>query len=119
MEKRTCALCPKDLECSVLYFARSENIAAHENCLLYSSALVECEDHDPHNYDRNFDVETVKKEIFRGRRLKCTFCGKRGATVGCDERACTKTYHFFCAKNDNAFLHSGSGGIYKYLIKQF
>lgn len=34
MEKRTCALCPKDLECSVLYFARSENIAAHENCLV-------------------------------------------------------------------------------------
>lgn len=118
MEKRTCALCPKDLECSVLYFARSENIAAHENCLLYSSALVECEDHDPHNYDRNFDVETVKKEIFRGRRLKCTFCGKRGATVGCDEKACTKTYHFFCAKNDNAFLHSGSGGIYNVLCQQ-
>ncbi|KAF6376614.1 PHD finger protein 11 [Rhinolophus ferrumequinum] len=118
MEKRTCALCPKDLECSVLYFARSENIAAHENCLLYSSALVECEDHDPHNFDRNFDVETVKKEISRGRRLKCTFCGKRGATVGCDEKACTKTYHFFCAKNDNAVLHSGSGGIYNVLCRQ-
>lgn len=34
MEKRNCALCPKDLECSVMYFARSENIAAHENCLV-------------------------------------------------------------------------------------
>lgn len=69
MEKRTCALCPKDIEYSVLYFAKSENIAAHENCLLYSSALVESEDHDPHNQDRNFDVESVKKEIHRGRML--------------------------------------------------
>uniref|UniRef100_K9J0A1 Putative transcription factor tcf20 n=1 Tax=Desmodus rotundus TaxID=9430 RepID=K9J0A1_DESRO len=118
MEKRTCALCPKDLECSVLYFARSENIAAHENCLLYSSALVECEDHDPCNYDRSFDVEAVKKEICRGRRLKCTFCGKRGATVGCDEKACAKNYHFFCAKNDHAVLHTGSEGIYKVFCQQ-
>ncbi|XP_015998604.1 histone-lysine N-methyltransferase SETDB2 isoform X5 [Rousettus aegyptiacus] len=118
LEKRTCALCPKDLECSVLYFARSENIAAHENCLLYSSALVECEDHDPCNHDRNFDVEAVKKEINRGRRLKCTFCRKRGATVGCDEKSCSKNYHFFCAKNDRAVLQSGSEGIYKVFCQQ-
>lgn len=30
---------------------------------------MECEDHDPCNHDRNFDVEAVKKEINRGRRL--------------------------------------------------
>lgn len=39
--------------------------------------------------------------------------------MGCDEKACTKNYHFFCAKNDHAVLHTGSEGIYKYLIKQF
>lgn len=114
MEKRNCALCPKDLECSVMYFARSENIAAHENCLLYSSALVECEDHDSHNADRNFDVKSVKKEIKRGSKLRCKFCGKKGATVGCEVQACLKNYHFFCAKNDNAVLQTdGSQGIYK------
>lgn len=35
----------------------------------YSSALVECEDYDSSNNDRNFDVESVKKEIKRGRKL--------------------------------------------------
>ena len=30
---------------------------------------MECEDHDPLNRDRNFDVESVKKEIKRGRKL--------------------------------------------------
>ncbi|GAB5566331.1 PHD finger protein 6 isoform X1 [Prionailurus iriomotensis] len=113
MEKRTCALCPKDSEYSVLYIAKKETIAAHENCLLYSSALVECEDHDPSNDDRSFDVESVKKEIHRGRRLTCAFCNKRGATVGCDIKACLKSYHFFCAKNAHAVLQTDrSRGIY-------
>ncbi|XP_069856280.1 PHD finger protein 11 isoform X1 [Dipodomys merriami] len=119
MEKRTCALCPKDLDYSVVYFAQSENIAAHENCLLYSSALVECEDHDPVNDDRNFDVESVKKEIQRGRKLKCTLCGKRGATVGCDLKSCNKNYHFFCAKMDDAFPQAnGAQGTYKLFCHQ-
>ncbi|XP_070327357.1 histone-lysine N-methyltransferase SETDB2 isoform X6 [Odocoileus virginianus] len=119
LQKRICALCPKDLECSVLYFAQSENIAAHENCLLYSSALVECEDHDSCNNDRNFDVESVKKEIKRGRKLKCTYCGKKGATVGCDLKSCSKNYHFFCAKNDHAVLQAdGHKGIYKVFCQQ-
>lgn len=34
---------------------------------LYSSALVECEDYDSSNNDRNFDVESVRKS--RGRKL--------------------------------------------------
>ncbi|XP_063475232.1 histone-lysine N-methyltransferase SETDB2 isoform X3 [Symphalangus syndactylus] len=119
MEKRTCALCPEDVEYNVLYFAQSENIAAHENCLLYSSGLVECEDHDPLNPDRSFDVESVKKEIQRGRKLKCKFCHKRGATVGCDLKNCNKNYHFFCAKKDHAVPQSdGVRGIYKLLCQQ-
>ncbi|XP_036155100.1 PHD finger protein 11 isoform X1 [Myotis myotis] len=118
MQRRICALCPKDLECGVLYCAQSEDIAAHENCLLYSSALVECEDSDPKHGYRSFNVEAVKKEIFRGRRLKCTFCDEKGATVGCDKKSCPKNYHFFCAKNDRAVLHTGSGGIYKVFCQE-
>ncbi|XP_028726226.1 PHD finger protein 11 isoform X1 [Peromyscus leucopus] len=104
MEKRTCAFCPKGEEWSVMYFAPSENIAAHENCLLYSSALVECEAHDNLNKSRNFAVKSVKKEIWRGRRLKCTQCTKGGATVGCDLPTCSQNYHFSCAKKVNAVL---------------
>ncbi|XP_059852144.1 histone-lysine N-methyltransferase SETDB2 isoform X1 [Delphinus delphis] len=86
---------------------------------LYSSALVECEDHDPFNHDRNFDVESVKKEVKRGRKLKCTFCGKAGATVGCDLKSCLKNYHFFCAKSDHAVLQAdGSKGTYRVLCQQ-
>ncbi|KAB1267529.1 PHD finger protein 11 [Camelus dromedarius] len=86
---------------------------------LYSSALVECEDHDSYNDGRHFDVLSVKKEINRGRKLKCTFCGERGATVGCDLRSCAKNYHFFCAKSDRAALQTDeSQGIYKVFCQQ-
>lgn len=69
-------------------------MAARENCLLYSLAVAESEDHDPYNKDRNFDAESVKKEIKRGRKLKCMLCKKAGATVGCDLKSCFKNYHF-------------------------
>ncbi|XP_077014303.1 histone-lysine N-methyltransferase SETDB2 isoform X2 [Tamandua tetradactyla] len=118
MKKMTCALCPEDLEHSVLYFAEKENIVAHESCLLYSSGLVECDDHDTSNHDRNFDLESVKKEIKRGNKLKCKFCGKKGATVGCDVKSCTKNYHFFCAKRDLASLHTDAHGAYKVFCRQ-
>ncbi|XP_021037032.1 PHD finger protein 11 [Mus caroli] len=104
MEKRTCALCPKGHEWSQIYFSPSANIAAHENCLLYSSGLVECEAPDLPNTVRNFDVKSVKKEIRRGRRLKCSFCNNKGATVGCDVQSCTKNYHLSCAMEDHAIL---------------
>ncbi|XP_075806036.1 histone-lysine N-methyltransferase SETDB2 isoform X3 [Microtus pennsylvanicus] len=104
MEKKICAFCPENHDWSVIYCARSENIAAHENCLLYSSGLVECEDHGHLSKARNFDVKSVKKEFRRGRRLTCTLCNKKGATVGCEEKSCVKNYHFFCAKKDNSVL---------------
>ncbi|XP_037655957.1 PHD finger protein 11 isoform X4 [Choloepus didactylus] len=113
MKRMTCALCPKDLDCSVLYFAEKENIVAHESCLLYSSGLVENDDNDTSNHDRNFDLESVKKEIRRGSKLTCKLCKNKGATVGCDVKECKKNYHFFCAKEDHASLHTDSQGTYK------
>ncbi|XP_034354830.1 PHD finger protein 11 isoform X2 [Arvicanthis niloticus] len=114
MEKKTCALCPEGHEWSQIYFAPSANIVAHENCLLYSSGLVECEIHDPPNTARNFDVKSVKKEIWRGKRLKCSLCNKGGATVGCDLSYCKKSYHYICAKKDHAITQvDGDHGTYK------
>ena len=80
---------------------------------------MESEDHDPYNNDRNFDVESVKKEIKIGRKLKCMLCEKTGATVGCDLKSCFKNYHFFCAKNDHTVLQAdGLKGIYKVFCQQ-
>ncbi|XP_036599803.1 histone-lysine N-methyltransferase SETDB2 [Trichosurus vulpecula] len=115
MVKITCDLCPQDDERGVLYVSQDLELVAHQNCLLYSSGLVESEgDHACLNDDRHFDVEPVKEEINRGKRLKCSYCLKKGATVGCDVKKCSKNYHFFCARQDQATMQADEhGGTYK------
>nr|XP_020849431.1 PHD finger protein 11 [Phascolarctos cinereus] len=116
MVKITCDLCPQNDERGVLYVSQDLELVAHQNCLLYSSGLVESEeDHSCLNdQDRHFDVELVKEEINRGKRLKCSYCLKKGATVGCDIKKCSKNYHFFCAKQDQAKIQTDEhGGTYR------
>ncbi|XP_043849656.1 histone-lysine N-methyltransferase SETDB2 [Dromiciops gliroides] len=109
MVKITCDLCPQDDERGILYVSQDLELVAHQNCLLYSSGLVESESDDHpclDDQDRHFDVELVKEEINRGKRLKCSLCLKKGATVGCDVKKCSKNYHFFCARQDQATVQA-------------
>ncbi|NXN16457.1 PHF11 protein, partial [Indicator maculatus] len=114
MVRRTCAFCPDGESGSVMYIAKDQSIAAHQNCLLFSSGFVESEEYNPNNLDIRFDVASVLKELKRGRRLVCTFCRKKGATVGCEERACRRSYHYFCALCDDAAIETDQAkGIYR------
>ncbi|KFP87310.1 PHD finger protein 11, partial [Apaloderma vittatum] len=90
-------------------------------CLqLFSSGFVESEEYNPDNLDIRFDVASVLKELKRGKRLMCNFCRKKGATVGCEERACRRSYHYFCALCDDAAIETDEvKGIYRYLTKYF
>ena len=36
------------------------------------------------------------QEWYRGKRLKCTYCKKGGATIGCVGKPCKKAYHLNC-----------------------
>ena len=38
-------------------------------------------------------LKNVRAALCRGRALKCTRCGRRGATIGCRVDRCPKTYH--------------------------
>ncbi|KAK6946682.1 AAA ATPase, AAA+ lid domain [Dillenia turbinata] len=42
--------------------------------------------------------KNVRAALYRGRALKCTCCGRRGATIGCHVDRCPKTYHLMKAK---------------------
>ncbi|NWT96614.1 PHF11 protein, partial [Urocynchramus pylzowi] len=118
MVRTTCAFCSEGEAGSVMYIATERNIAAHQDCLLFSSGFVESEDHNPENLEIRFDVSSVLKELRRGKRLVCSFCHKKGATVGCEERACRRSYHFFCALCDDAAVETDEvNGIYRYLTK--
>ncbi|XP_041322945.1 PHD finger protein 11 isoform X3 [Pyrgilauda ruficollis] len=114
MVRTTCAFCSEGEAGSVMYIATERNIAAHQDCLLFSSGFVESEDHNPENLEIRFDVSSVLKELRRGKRLVCNFCRKKGATVGCEERACRRSYHFFCALCDDAAVETDEvNGIYR------
>ncbi|NXI93341.1 PHF11 protein, partial [Psophia crepitans] len=118
MVRRTCAFCSEEESGSVMYIAKERNIAAHQDCLLFSSGFVESEEYNPDNLDIRFDVASVLKEIKRGKRLVCNFCRKKGATVGCEERACRRSYHYFCALCDDAAIETDEvNGVYRYLTK--
>ncbi|XP_008939872.1 PREDICTED: PHD finger protein 11, partial [Merops nubicus] len=114
MVRRTCAFCSEGEAGSVMYIAKEQNIAAHQDCLLFSSGFVESEEYNPDNLDLRFDVESVLKELRRGKRLMCNFCRKKGATVGCEERACRRSYHYFCALCDDAAIDTDElHGVYR------
>ncbi|NXN43891.1 PHF11 protein, partial [Rhinoptilus africanus] len=116
MVRRTCAFCSEGEAGSVMYIAKERNIAAHQDCLLFSSGFVESEEYNPENLDIRFDVASVLKELKRGKRLVCNFCRKKGATVGCEERACRRSYHYFCALCDDAAIETDEvNGVYRYL----
>ncbi|XP_061463485.1 histone-lysine N-methyltransferase SETDB2 [Rhineura floridana] len=114
MVKRQCAFCPEDEECAIMYVAEGQNLAVHQDCLLYSSGFVESEEHNPENLDIRFDVASVMNEIKRGKRLICNFCRKKGATVGCEIKHCRRSYHYFCALCDDAAIETDEmQGIYR------
>ncbi|NWW96959.1 PHF11 protein, partial [Rhynochetos jubatus] len=120
MVRRTCAFCSEGEAGSVMYVAKERNVAAHQDCLLFSSGFVESEEYNPENLDVRFDVASVLKELKRGKRLVCNFCRKKGATVGCEERACRRSYHYFCALCDDAAIETDEvNGVYRYLTKYF
>ncbi|KAI4333629.1 hypothetical protein L6164_018410 [Bauhinia variegata] len=43
-------------------------------------------------------LKNVSAALCRGRALKCTRCGRRGATIGCRVDRCPRTYHLPCAR---------------------
>nr|XP_025964170.1 histone-lysine N-methyltransferase SETDB2-like [Dromaius novaehollandiae] len=114
MVRRTCAFCSEGEAGSIMYIAKEQNIAAHQDCLLFSSGFVESEEYNPDNLDIRFDVASVLNELRRGKRLMCNFCRKKGATVGCEERACRRSYHYFCALCDDAAIETDEvNGVYR------
>ncbi|XP_065862019.1 uncharacterized protein [Euphorbia lathyris] len=43
-------------------------------------------------------LKNVRAALCRGRALKCSRCGRAGATIGCRVDRCPKTYHLPCAR---------------------
>ncbi|KAM8965235.1 PHD finger protein 6-like isoform 2-T3 [Sarcophilus harrisii] len=100
-----------------LHIFSSKRAAAHYKCMLFSSGTVQLTTTSRAEFG-DFDIKTVIQEIKRGKRMKCTLCSQPGATIGCEIKACVKTYHYHCGVQDKAkYIENMSRGIYKLYCK--
>ncbi|XP_064896106.1 histone-lysine N-methyltransferase 2A isoform X2 [Columba livia] len=95
-DNRQCALCLKYGDDSandagrLLYIGQNE--WTHVNCALWSAEVFE---------DDDGSLKNVHMAVIRGKQLRCEFCQKSGATVGCCLTSCTSNYHFMCSRAKN------------------
>lgn len=99
-DTRTCMFCKgcgdgaSTNESRLLYCG--QNSWVHANCAMWSAEVFE---------EIDGSLQNVHGAISRGRMIKCSECGNKGATVGCNVRNCGEHYHFPCARNANcAFM---------------
>ncbi|XP_066973789.1 uncharacterized protein [Macrobrachium rosenbergii] len=74
-------------------------ITVHCFCLFFSSGLGQ--NGEEEEGILGFLIPDIKRELARGKKLPCTFCGKKGATIGCSEKKCRRSYHYACGLKHN------------------
>nr|CAB3264833.1 PHD finger protein 7 [Phallusia mammillata] len=80
-------------------------LTMHYFCLLLSSGLhqtVTDEAADSSNAKDSiygFMIKDIVQEVKRAQKLRCTFCCKRGASIGCVVHKCKTKFHFPCGLN--------------------
>lgn len=82
-------------------FCKYDHVTAHYFCLLFSAGLTQ-----QGNFEdgiQGFLIEDIEQELRRGKFLKCTYCHKRGALVGCLIPECNANYHFPCGIENGAY----------------
>ncbi|XP_048477118.1 uncharacterized protein LOC125488231 [Rhincodon typus] len=93
---RQCALCLKYGDDKLndagrlLYIGQNE--WTHVNCALWSAEVFE---------EGDGSLKNVHMAVGRGKLMRCEYCQKPGATVGCCLSSCQSNYHFMCARACN------------------
>ncbi|XP_039006571.1 protein BREAST CANCER SUSCEPTIBILITY 1 homolog isoform X2 [Hibiscus syriacus] len=70
------------------YNGGSKVIHSHKNCTEWA----------PNVYFENDKAINLEAELSRSRKIKCSCCGLKGASLGCYEKSCRKSFHVPCAK---------------------
>ncbi len=103
----TCAFCKigKDSGEQVLgpysKVGSSRKYYVHETCARWCPDLKDFSQSTLYPPPRRFNVLLIKA-ITRSSALKCAYCRKKGAGVGCIDHTCKHSYHLPCAKEDGA-----------------
>lgn len=92
-DERLCGFCKlvgdgeANAEGRLLYCGQNEWV--HVNCALWSAEVFE---------EIDGALQNVSNALSRGRMIRCSFCDKKGASVGCCAKKCEETLHFPCAR---------------------
>ncbi|XP_058098715.1 protein BREAST CANCER SUSCEPTIBILITY 1 homolog [Magnolia sinica] len=70
------------------YNGGSNVIHSHRNCTEWA----------PNVFFEDDTAINLEAELARSRRIKCSCCGIKGASLGCYEKSCRKSFHVPCAK---------------------
>ncbi|KAK9722491.1 hypothetical protein K7432_002643 [Basidiobolus ranarum] len=70
----------------------------HDACARYSPEVVQTKEGDWYN---------VSMALNRGRKMRCAVCKEKGATIGCFEAKCPKSYHILCTKKPMPHFEKG------------
>ncbi|XP_045114767.1 proline-rich protein 36-like isoform X2 [Portunus trituberculatus] len=97
-----CCFCGSAEDNTVLLgkMCHMRDLHVHYYCLLFSSGLPQNGEDDEGIL--GFLEDDIMKEILRGKKLSCSYCLRKGATIGCVEKKCKRTYHFPCGLKYNA-----------------
>lgn len=84
-------------------------ITAHKYCLYFSSGLSQNDSLTSHFW--GFKPKDIFKELRRGASLKCSYCNKKGAVIGCNVSHCMVMFHLPCGINNEAinYYHQDDG----------
>ncbi|GAB6031731.1 G2 M-phase specific E3 ubiquitin protein ligase [Chamberlinius hualienensis] len=91
-----CIFCGLTKDDETLYgpVMNRRDVTVHYYCMLFSSGLAQ------NGRDSvgimGFLLPDIKKEVNRSRRLKCSYCKKSGANIGCQVNECSKRFHYPC-----------------------
>ncbi|XP_055679085.1 histone-lysine N-methyltransferase trithorax [Lutzomyia longipalpis] len=92
-DDRVCLFCRQTGEQMALQEGRllycGQNSWVHTNCALWSAEVFE---------EIDGSLQNVHSAVSRGRMIKCTECGNKGATVGCNVKNCGEHFHYPCAR---------------------
>uniref|UniRef100_A0A914WUI1 PHD-type domain-containing protein n=1 Tax=Plectus sambesii TaxID=2011161 RepID=A0A914WUI1_9BILA len=109
--KRTCRLCGRngkdkgDVVGALILPVKDYDFAIHELCIMLASQLPQDGDRGPL---LGFRISKLLKEFNRGKKVKCSFCDKIGATVECCGSHCSVSFHVPCGREHGTF-HIFSG----------
>ncbi|XP_060566678.1 uncharacterized protein LOC132725559 [Ruditapes philippinarum] len=108
-KERVCVFCEQGNISEETYgkLISKAGVTAHYFCMLFSSGLSQNGKSEKQGI-LGFLPNDIMKEVKRGARLKCSYCKKVGATIGCVLRNCKKMFHLGCGRDNNT-LHQYFG----------